>query len=86
MDISLTPEHEAFVQERARSGLYHSTSEVIIEALYVLQEQEDLRRVRLETLRKEIAIWLAEVERGEAAPLDIEATLAKGRARLKRGH
>jgi hypothetical protein len=35
-------------------------------------------------LRREIAVGLAEAERGELAPLDIEAIKAEGRRRRER--
>lgn len=36
----------------------------------------------IEKLRQEIAIGLEAAERGEVAPLDIEATIAEGKRRL----
>jgi antitoxin ParD1/3/4 len=84
MNISLTPELEAIVHEKVKTGLYHSASEVIRQALRLLQEQEQLRQIRLDDLRKEIAKGLASLERGEGRPLDLEALKAEGRARLGR--
>ena len=83
MNISLTPELEALVQERVRTGLYHSASEVVRDALRLLQEREELRRVRLEELRKDIAIGIAEEERGEAREFTLDEILARARARAK---
>jgi antitoxin ParD1/3/4 len=81
MNISLTPELEAMIHERVRTGLYHSASEVVRDALRLLQEREQLRAIRLEELRKEIDIADAEIERGEVAPLDMDAIIAKAKAR-----
>jgi antitoxin ParD1/3/4 len=79
MNISLTKELEAMVQEKVRSGLYASTSEVIRDALRALQEREQDREARLAALRKDIAIGLDQAAHGEVGPLDIEATIAKAR-------
>jgi antitoxin ParD1/3/4 len=54
MNISLTPELEKFVHDKVASGRYHSASEVIREGLRLLEEQEQLREVKLAALREEI--------------------------------
>lgn len=83
MNISLTPELEELVQEKVRSGMYHSASEVIRDALRLLQEREQLRALRLTELRKEIAIGIEQADRGEVIPFDAEAIIAKAKARRK---
>ena len=65
MNVSLTPELEELVQEKVRSGRYNSASEVVREALRLLEEQDELRAVRLEEVRKKIAQGLASLDRGE---------------------
>ena len=71
MNVSLTPELEKLVNERVRSGMYSSASEVIREALRLLNQQEGVRQRKLEELRKEIQIGIDQIERGEGVPLDI---------------
>ena len=68
MNVSLTPELEELITQKVSSGLYHSASEVIREALRLLKEQDELRQYRLEQLRKEIAIGLEQLDRGEGIP------------------
>ena len=75
MNVSLTPQLEDFVKDKVKSGRYHSASEVVREALRMLEERD----LRLADLRKEIAIGLEQAERGEVSPLDMEAIKAKGR-------
>lgn len=41
MNVSLTPELEALVNEKVRSGLYHTASEVVREALRLLKNRDD---------------------------------------------
>jgi antitoxin ParD1/3/4 len=68
MNVSLTPELERLVQEKVSSGLYNSASEVVREALRLLQERDELRKLRLEELRREIARGAEAADRGELVP------------------
>jgi antitoxin ParD1/3/4 len=79
MNISLTPQLEELVKRKVDSGLYVSASEVLREALRLLEERDRLYAVRLEELRAEIKRGL---NSGETTPLDIEAIKARGRKRL----
>ena len=65
MNVSLTPELEELVTEKVRSGRYNSASEVVREALRLLEEQDQLRALRLEETRKKIADGLDALDRGE---------------------
>ena len=67
MNISITPELAELINDKVTSGMYHSASEVVREGLRLLKEQDEIRRIRLEELRKEIAIGTAQSERGEGA-------------------
>ena len=79
MNISLTPHLEELVKSKVDSGLYGSASEVMRDALRLLDERDRLRALRLEELRSEIKRGL---DSGEATPLDIKAVKARGRKRL----
>jgi antitoxin ParD1/3/4 len=83
MNVSLTRELEALVHEKVRSGLYHSASEVIREALRLLQEQEQLRQLRLAELRREIAVGVRQADRGQVRALDMKALKDRARSRGK---
>jgi antitoxin ParD1/3/4 len=54
LSISLTPQLENMVRAKIDSGMYSSASEVVREALRLLDEQDQLRSKRLEALRKDI--------------------------------
>ena len=54
MNVSLTPELENLVNQKVKTGLYNSASEVIREALRLLEEKDRIREMRLEELRAEI--------------------------------
>ena len=83
MNVSLTPELERLVNKKVQSGMYSSASEVIREALRLLNEQEQLRRQRLEELRKEIDIGLEQANRGEVAPLNLGGMKRRLNQRLR---
>ena len=80
MHVSLTPELEALVKNHVKTGRYHSSSEVIREALRVWEEQEQLRELRRNQLQKDIQAGL---KSGDATPLDFEDIKTRGRTRLK---
>ena len=79
MNISLTPHLEKLVKSKVTSGAYGSASEVIREALRLLEEQDHIRALRLEQLRAEIQQGF---DSGPARPLDMEGVKARGRQRL----
>ena len=61
------------------SGFYNSASEVMREALRLLEERDQLRELRLEELRREIRKG---IDSGMATPLEMEAIKTRGRQRL----
>lgn len=65
MNISLTPELEKLVDERVKSGRYTSASEVIREALRLLDRFDEAQRHALVELNRKIDEGLAQAERGE---------------------
>jgi antitoxin ParD1/3/4 len=79
MNISLTKQLEDLVKSKVESGLYGSASEVMREALRLLEERDRVRSLRLEDLRAEIKRGL---DSGEPTPLDIGAVKDRGRKRL----
>jgi len=65
MNVSLTPELEAFVETRVKSGFYTSASEVIREGLRLLAEQDSLKQKRMALLDAEIDKGLASLQAGK---------------------
>jgi antitoxin ParD1/3/4 len=72
MNISLTPELEKFVHEKVDGGLYNSASEVIREALRLLQERDMLRKHQLDELKREIFLGVEQANSGQTKPFDAE--------------
>ncbi|HVX81955.1 MAG TPA: type II toxin-antitoxin system ParD family antitoxin [Devosiaceae bacterium] len=74
---------EAFVKQLVESGRYASASEVMRDALRLLEEQEQLYQIRLEALREEIRKGL---ESGDAGPWDVEDVLREAHRRYDEEH
>lgn len=85
MNVSLTPELEKLVQDKVKTGRYNSASEVVREALRLLEEQDQLRALRLDEIRKKIAEGLEALDRGEGlnGKEALERLRKKGEARRR---
>ena len=64
MNITLTPELERLVREKVETGYYNSVTELIRDALLLLDEREKLERIKTESLKKEIAIGSEQLKNG----------------------
>jgi len=78
VNVSLTPELEKLVSAKVESGRYTSASEVVREALRLLEEHDATRAAQLTDFNRELGRRLAALDRGESL------TPAQARARLKR--
>jgi antitoxin ParD1/3/4 len=67
MNVHLTPELEQLVQAKVDSGRYNSASEVVREALRLMEQRDELRAIQLQELRSRMDRALAESARGESA-------------------
>jgi antitoxin ParD1/3/4 len=79
MEISLTREHEELIRRKLHEGGYASASDVVRDALGLLEEREQLRQIRIARLQKEVAAGLASLNRGEG--IDGDAVFAEIRRR-----
>lgn len=79
MNVSLTPELESFVKQKVTAGMYNSASEVMREALRLLEERDSLREMKLEALRRDIREGVNDLDRGFASTLNMENIKAKAR-------
>jgi antitoxin ParD1/3/4 len=77
MNVSLTDELGEFVKAKVSSGRYTSASEVVREALRIMEQTEE---ARLAFLRN---AWVAGQASGDAGPADFADIKAQGRALLK---
>ena len=79
MNVNLGPTFDQFISEQLKSGLYQSQSEVVREALRLLMEREQLKRLRLDDLRHEIALGGEQADSGKV----VDGTEAFRRIRVK---
>lgn len=54
MNISLTPHLEEMIRQKIASGSYNSASEVVREALRLLEQEDQLRSLKMQKLRQDI--------------------------------
>ncbi len=66
MSITLPPQLEKLIQEKIKSGAYHSPDEVILESLRLLDERDR----KLAALRADIQVGIDQAERGEVVDGD----------------
>ncbi len=79
MNVSLTPELEKFVSNKVQAGRYNSASEVVREALRLLEEHEQSRAAQIDELNKELGRRLASLDSGE----HVNPTAARSRFKTK---
>jgi antitoxin ParD1/3/4 len=76
INVNLTPLLEQMIRQKIASGLYASASEVVREALRLMEEQERVRAAKIDQLRQEIRDGL---NSGDPTPWNAEDIRRKGR-------
>jgi antitoxin ParD1/3/4 len=82
MNVNLTPELENLVRGKVRTGRYNSASEVVREALRLLEERDRDLAPRRQELRKKIREGMDSLRRGEG--VDGEAVFDRLGAEIDR--
>lgn len=82
MNVNLGETLNRFVEELVESGNYQSQSEVLREGLRLLQEREQIRRLRQAELKRELQIGMDQIRRGESSVFDAEDIKREGRRLL----
>ena len=75
--IELTPQQQQFVDAQVATGVFQRPSDVVGVALELLQQRQS-EYDRLQTA-------IAQVQRGEFGPLDVEDIKRRGRERKTQG-
>jgi antitoxin ParD1/3/4 len=65
MNVSLTPELDRYVHSKVETGRYTSASEVMREALRLMQDADEIRRLQLEGVRNHIQAGLDALASGD---------------------
>ena len=71
LNVSVTPQLQKFVDTRVKSGVYRSASEVVCEALQLLEEREREKQFSLDQVKAKIASGLAQARRGKLLDGDL---------------
>jgi antitoxin ParD1/3/4 len=84
MNVSLTPQLEDLIRKKVDSGRYGSASEVVREAVRLLDVYEGLQAESLRRLHKDIQEGLDDLTHGRVREFDPEDVKRRGKARLQR--
>ena len=79
MNISLTDELANFVKDKVLAGRYASSSDVVCEALRLMEKVERQEAEKLEFLRHS---WNEGIDSGDAGEMDFSTLKKEARARL----
>jgi antitoxin ParD1/3/4 len=85
-NISLTAHQDAFITRLIATGDYQNASEAVRDALRALQQRREQDALRLEALRKELDLGIADLDAGNYTVVEeheIDAYI-KGLAPVKR--
>lgn len=82
MNVNLSPQLDEMVRQKIASGLYTSASEVVREALRLMEQQDCIRAAKLDQLRLDIHEGM---NSGESTPWDPEEIKQDGR-KLRANH
>jgi antitoxin ParD1/3/4 len=84
INVSLTPQLEELVRQKVNSGRYNSASEVVREALRLMDSYERVRESALNKLRADVEAGWQQVEEGKVKDFDPEAIKRRGREKVAR--
>jgi antitoxin ParD1/3/4 len=79
MEILLPKGLDEFVRAQVASGLYESPEEVYRDGLRLLKERKDSEALKLEQLRRDLAIGQEQLDRGEGVAFNVEDIIALGK-------
>jgi antitoxin ParD1/3/4 len=86
MNVSLTPELEQLVHLKVQTGRYTSASEVVREALRLMEERDQMQALHKDEIRKKIAAGMASLRTGKGEDGDaFLAVMDAELAELERG-
>jgi antitoxin ParD1/3/4 len=84
MQLALPPEIEAFVQQQLSTGKYRSSADLILAAIELLRQQEDIYQGRLFELQQDALVGLEDLQQGRVA--DGATAIAQIRSNLRDRH
>jgi antitoxin ParD1/3/4 len=70
MNVSLTPELERLVQSKVQTGRYTSASEVVREALRLMEQRDQAQALQKEAIRQKITAGMDSLRAGKGTDGD----------------
>ena len=67
MNVSLTPELESLIHSKVSNGRYTSASEVVREALRLMEERDQMQDLYKASMREKIAAGMASLRAGQGS-------------------
>lgn len=83
MEILLPKGLADFVREQLDAGLYESPDEVYRDGLRLLKERKDGEALKLERLRRDLAVGLEQLDHGEGVRFEVTEIVSLGRQKRK---
>jgi antitoxin ParD1/3/4 len=68
-NINLTPHFDAFIESQVTSGLYGNASEIVRDALRLLEEREQEKETKRRLLRKSSKVGFESIDQGKGIVL-----------------
>jgi antitoxin ParD1/3/4 len=65
LTVNITPARESFVRDRVAAGRFVTASEVVEEALALLEERERHREAIIDEIRRDIEVGFKQAEAGQ---------------------
>lgn len=84
MNVSLTPELEKFVSDKVSAGRYNSASEVVREALRLLEENDRVRAHQLKEFNQELGSRLMALDVEEKVNPSVTRARLQNKSRQRR--
>ena len=84
MNVSLAPELEKFISTKVNTGRYNSASEVVREALRLLEENDRVRAQQLKEFNQELGNRLAALDGGEKVNPEVTRARLQNKSRQHR--
>ena len=76
MNISLTPRLESMVNRKIESGMYTSASEVIREALRLLEEHDRIKEIHIREMKEKVMAGVQQIREGKVKPFSVDSIMA----------
>lgn len=84
-NINLTEHLDHFVERQVSSGRYGNASEIVREALRILEEQEQERQAKLKALRQAAKLGFDEIDQGRGIVLSGQRAIKQFIGELEAG-